>query len=216
MIQKKYTYIVVAIILSITVVAALTVTAIPQKAPIWRPPVGNATFVLTCPLAGNGSVLALAGRCSNGNVTVVKLILNGSGMWINYTVNGIPFAPYALGGSWRRLAVPVSEARWLYMKTPLSKYRDVYVLFDMDDVRASGGSIEGNFSVIYSAYAISSTVFLLDNKTLLVVVTTRAVGLHKPIKLPVSEHIKQYTWRLYNETRLAHEQAIVDVLQRLK
>ncbi|MGC9118985.1 MAG: hypothetical protein ACP5I3_08350 [Thermoproteus sp.] len=176
---------------------------------------GNATFVLTCPLAGNGSVLALAGPCSNGNVTVVRLILNGSGMWINYTVNGIPFTPYASGGSWRQFAEPVSEARWLYMKTPLSKYRDVYVLFDMNNIRASG-SVEGNFSVIYGAYAISSTVLLADNKTLLVVVTTRAVDLHKPMKLPVSEHVGQYIERLYNETRLAHERAIVDVLQRLK
>ncbi|MGC8583476.1 MAG: hypothetical protein ACP5MH_07070 [Thermoproteus sp.] len=177
---------------------------------------GNATFVLTCPLAGNGSVLALAGPCSNGNVTVVRLILNGSGMWINYTVNGIPFTPYASGGSWRQFAEPVSEAeaRWRYIKTPLSKYRDVYVLFDMGDIRASG-SVEGNFSVIYGAYAISSTVLLADNKTLLVVVTTRAVDLHKPMKLPVSEHIGQYTGSLYNETRLAHERAIVDVLQRL-
>jgi len=200
----------VAIVTLISVGLA-TFSALASERNVMLPP--NSSFVAICPLEFVGGGLVLAGTCVSGNLTVVEFKAVGDELLFNFTLYYRVGGTYKKGAEWPRFMTPLEidpEYRELVKRLRINA--SIY-LVDRGGQEAGGGrAIMGSPRLLYSLM-MEHTALVLDNKTLIVIVTFRAWRMNEEIKGTVIEHVEK---ELSRHRELVYRTHLRDVEEALK
>jgi hypothetical protein len=135
----------------------------------------NSSFVATCPLQFVNGGLMLAATCVSGNLTVVEFRAVGNELALNFTLYDREGGTYKKGAEWPRLMTPLEmEPEYRELVKRLRVNASIY-LVDRGGQGAGGGrAILGSPRLLYSLM-MEHTALVVDNKTLIVIVTFRDV-----------------------------------------
>ena len=200
------------VIVTLISVGLATYGALASERKVMLPP--NSSFVAICPLQFVDDGLVLAGTCASGNLTVVEFRAVGDELLFNFTLYDREGGTYKKGAEWPRFMTPLEEEpEYREMVKKLRINASIY-LVDHGKQGASGGrTIMGTPRLLYSL-RMEHTALVVDNKTLIVIVTFRAWRLNEEIKEgTVIEHVEK---KVSHYRELVHRMHLRDVEEALK
>jgi hypothetical protein len=200
------------VIVTLISVGLATYGALASERKVMLPP--NSSFVAICPLQFVDDGLVLAGTCASGNLTVVEFRAVGNELLFNFTLYDREGGAYKKGAEWPRFMTPLEEEpEYREMVKRLRINASIY-LVDRGKQGASGGrTIMGTPRLLYSL-RMEHTALVVDNKTLIVIVTFRAWRLNEEIKEgTVIEHVEK---KVSHYRELVHRMHLRDVEEALK
>ncbi len=173
----------------------------------------NSTFVAICPLQFVNGGLMLAGTCVSGNLTVVEFRAVGDELALNFTLYGREGGIYKRGSEWPRFMTPLErEPAYRELAERLRVNASIY-LVDWGAQGAGGGySLSGSPYMTYSLM-MEHTALVVDNKTLIVVVTFRVWRINQQIRGTVAEHVEQHTRQADESLRRTHLRDVEEALK---
>jgi hypothetical protein len=202
---------VVVTLISISVGLATFAALASERADVRLPP--NSSFVAICPLEFIGGGLVLAGTCVSGNLTVVEFRAVGNELLVNFTLYDRRGGTYKKGAKWPRFMTPLEmEPEYRELVKRLRVNASIY-LVDQGIQGAGGGYTILGSPRMTAALMMEHTALVVDNKTLIVVVTFRAWKMNEEIKGIIAEHVEKKV-RHYRE--LVHKEHLKDVEKALK
>ncbi len=174
----------------------------------------NSSFVAICPLQFVDGGLMLAGTCVSGNLTVVEFRAVGNELALNFTLYDRRGGTYRKGGAeWPRFMTPLEEKpEYRELVRRLRVNASIY-LVDQGMQGAGGGYTILGSPRMTAALMMEHTALVVDNKTLIVVVTFRAWRMNEEIKGIIADHVEKKV-RLYRE--FVHQEHLRDVEEALK
>ena len=173
----------------------------------------NSSFVTICPLQFVDGGLVLAGTCVSGNLTVVEFRVVGNELLVNFTLYDRVGGTYKKGAEWPRFMTPLEmEPEYRELVKKLRVNASIY-LVDQGIQGAGGGYTILGSPLMTAALMMEHTALVVDNKTLIVVVTFRAWKMNEEIKGIIAEHVEKKV-RHYRE--LVHKEHLKDVEKALK
>lgn len=189
----------------------LVVTMGSERVNVKLPP--NSTFVAVCPLQFVNGGLTLAGTCASGNLTVVEFRAVGDELALNFTLYNRIGGIYKRGSEWPRFMTPLErEPAYRELAEKLRVNASIY-LVDWGVQGAGGGYSVGGSPYMTYSLMMEHTALVIDNKTLIVVVTFRAWKLNQQIRGSVSESVEQRNRQVQESLHQAH---LRDVEKALK
>ncbi len=201
------------VIVTLISVGLATYGALASERKVMLPP--NSSFVAICPLQFVDGGLMLAGTCVSGNLTVVEFRAVGNELALNFTLYDRRGGTYRKGGAeWPRFMTPLEEKpEYRELVKRLRINASIY-LVDRGGQEAGGGrTILGTPRLLYSL-KMEHTALVVDNKTLIVIVTFRAWKMDEEIKEgTVIEHVEK---KLSRHRELVHRDHLEDVEEALK
>jgi hypothetical protein len=200
------------VIVTLISVGLATFGALASERNVRLPP--NSSFVAICPLQFVDGGLVLAGTCVSGNLTVVEFRAVGDELLFNFTLYDREGGTYKKGAEWPRFMTPLEEEpEYREMVKRLRINASIY-LVDRGKQGASGGrTIMGTPRLLYSL-RMEHTALVVDNKTLIVIVTFRAWRLNEEIKEgTVIEHVEK---KVSHYRELVRRMHLRDVEEALK
>jgi hypothetical protein len=211
-VKRKTWLIAVAIVTLISISIGLaTFAALTSERNVTLPP--NSSFVAICPLQFVDGGLVLAGTCVSGNLTVVEFRAVGDELALNFTLYDRVWGTYKKGAEWPRFITPlerVPEYRELVKRLRVNA--SIY-LVDQGVQGAGGGYTILGSPRMTAALMMEHTALVVDNKTLIVVVTFRAWKMNEEVRGIIAEHVEKKV-RHYRE--LVHKEHLRDVEEALK
>jgi hypothetical protein len=182
-----------------------------ERVDVKLPP--NSSFVAICPLQFVGGGLVLAGTCVSGNLTVVEFRAVGNELLVNFTLYDRRGGTYKKGAKWPRFMTPLEmEPEYRELVKRLRVNASIY-LVDQGIQGAGGGYTILGSPRMTAALMMEHTALVVDNKTLIVVVTFGAWKMNEEIKGIIAEHVEKKV-RHYRE--LVHKEHLKDVEKALK
>ena len=201
----------VVIVMLICVGLATFVLLTSERADVKLPP--NSSFVAICPLQFVNGGLMLAGTCVSGNLTVVEFRAVGDELLFNFTLYYREGGTYKKGAEWPRFMSPLEEEpEYRELVKRLRVNASIY-LVDNGMQGAAGGNSVCGMPRMTAALLMEHTALVVDNKTLIVVVTFRAWKMNEEIKGIIAEHVEEKV-RHYRE--FVHQEHLRDVEEVLK
>jgi hypothetical protein len=201
-----------AIVIVMLIGLATFVLLASERVNVKVPP--NSTFVAVCPLQFVDGGLVLAGTCVSGNLTVVEFRAVGNELLVNFTLYDREGGIYKKGAEWPRLMTPPEmEPEYRELVKKLRVNASIY-LVDQGIQGAGGGYTILGSPRMTAALMMEHTALVVDNKTLIVVVTFRAWRTNQLITSgSVAEYVEKQL-RPYRE--LVHKEHLKDVEKALK
>ncbi len=192
-------------------VGLATFAALASERNVMLPP--NSSFVAICPLQFVDGGLMLAGTCVSGNLTVVEFRAAGDELALNFTLYDRRGGTYKKGAEWPRFMTPLEEKpEYRELVKRLRINASIY-LVDQGGQGAGGGRTTlGTPRLLYSLM-MEHTALIVDNKTLIVIVTFRAWRMNEEIRGIIAEHVEK-KFSQYEE--LVHQEHLRDVEEALK
>jgi hypothetical protein len=173
----------------------------------------NSSFVTICPLQFVDGGLVLAGTCVSGNLTVVEFRAVGNELLVNFTLYDRVGGTYKKGAEWPRFMTPLEmEPEYRELVKKLRVNASIY-LVDQGIQGAGGGYTILGSPRMTAALMMEHTALVVDNKTLIVVVTFRAWKMNEEVRGIIAEHVEKKV-RHYRE--LVHKEHLKDVEEALK
>ncbi|AET32535.1 hypothetical protein P186_1099 [Pyrobaculum ferrireducens] len=173
----------------------------------------NSTHIAVCPLQFVNGGLMLAGRCVSGNLTVVEFRAVGDELALNFTLYGRVGGIYKRGSEWPRLMTPLGRVpEYRELAERLRVNASIY-LVDNGVQGAGGGSSLGGSPYMTSSLMMEHTALVVDNRTMIVVVTFRAWRVNQQIRGSVAEYVEQHNRQMGESL---HEEHLRDVEEALK
>jgi hypothetical protein len=171
---KRKTWLIAAVVVTLISISVglATFAALASEKNVMLPP--NSSFVAICPLEFVGGGLVLAGTCVSGNLTVVEFRAVGDELLFNFTLYDREGGTYKKGAEWPRFMTPLEidpEYRELVKRLRINA--SIY-LVDRGGQEAGGGDSVGGMPRLLRFLMMEHTALVVDNKTLIVVVTFRA------------------------------------------
>ncbi len=200
------------VIVTLISVGLATYGALASERKVMLPP--NSSFVAICPLQFVDGGLVLAGTCVSGNLTVVEFRAVGDELALNFTLYDRRGGTYKKGAEWPRFMTPLEEEpEYRELVKRLRVNASIY-LVDRGGQEAGGGrTILGTPRLLYSLM-MEHTALVVDNKTLIVIVTFRAWRMNEEIKEgTVIEYVEK---KLSRHRELVHRMHLRDVEEALK
>jgi hypothetical protein len=208
---KRKTWLIAAVVVTLISVGLASFAALASERIVMLPP--NSSFVAICPLEFIDGGLVLAGTCVSGNLTVVEFRAVGDELLFNFTLYDRVGGTYKKGAEWPRFMIPLEidpEYRELVKRLRINA--SIY-LVDQGGQEAGGGrAIMGSPRLLYSLM-MEHTALVVDNKTLIVIVTFRAWRMNEEIKGTVIEHVEK---ELSRHRELVYRMHLRDVEEALK
>ncbi len=210
--MKRKTWLIAVVVVTLISVGLATYGALASERNVMLPP--NSSFVAICPLQFVDGGLMLAGTCVSGNLTVVEFRAVGDELALNFTLYGRRGGTYKKGAEWPRFMIPLEEEpEYRELVKRLRVNASIY-LVDQGGQEAGGGrAILGTPRLLYSLM-MEHTALVVDNKTLIVIVTFRAWKMDEEIKEgTVIECVEK---KLSRHRELVHKDHLEDVEEALK
>jgi hypothetical protein len=199
---------VVVTLISISVGLATFAALASERADVRLPP--NSSFVAICPLQFVDGGLVLAGTCVSGNLTVVEFRAVGDELLFNFTLYDRRGGTYKKGAEWPRFMSPLVEEPEY---RELVKRLRVNVL-DRGGQETGGGDSVGGMPRLLRYLMMEHTALVVDNKTLIVVVTFREWRTNQLITSGSAVEYVEKQLRPYRE--FVHQEHLRDVEEALK
>ncbi len=173
----------------------------------------NSSFVAICPLQFVGGGLVLAGTCVSDNLTVVEFWAVGDELELHFTLYDREGGTYKKGAEWPRFMTPLEEKpEYRELVKRLRVNASIY-LVDQGMQAAGGGYTILGSPRMTAALMMEHTALVVDNKTLIVVVTFRAWKMNEEIRGIIADHVEKKV-RHYRE--FVHQEHLRDVEEALK
>jgi hypothetical protein len=199
------------VIVTLISVGLATFGALASERNVMLPP--NSSFVAICPLQFVNGGLVLAGTCVSGNLTVVEFRAVGDELLVNFTLYDRGGGIYKKGAEWPRFMTPLEEEpEYRELVKRLRVNASIY-LVDNGMQGAGGGSAILGSPRMTAALMMEHTALVVDNKTLIVVVTFRAWRMNEEIKGIIAEHVEK---KVSHYRELVHRMHLRDVEEALK
>lgn len=207
------------ILIAVAVVALFSVgllmftTSASEGVGVKLPP--NSTFVAVCQLQFVNGGLMLAGPCVSGNLTVVEFRAVGDELALNFTLYGRG-GMYKRRSEWPRFMIPLEkEPAYRNLDERLRVNASIY-LVDWGVQGAGGGYSLGGSPYMTYSLMMEHTALVVDNKTLIVVVTFRAWKLNQQIRGSVSEQVEQHNRQDQESLHQAHLRDVEEALKEFE
>jgi hypothetical protein len=192
-------------------VGLATFGALASERNVMLPP--NSSFVAICPLQFVDSGLVLAETCVSGNLTVVEFRAIGNELALNFTLYDREGGTYKKGAEWPRLMTPLEmELGYRELVKRLRINTSIYLVDHGKQGAGGGRTILGSPRLLYSLM-MEHTALVVNNKTLIVVVTFRACKMNEEIRGIIAEHVEK-KFSQYKE--LVHQEHLRDVEEALQ
>jgi len=200
------------VIVMLISVGLATFGALASERNVMLPP--NSSFVAICPLQFVNGGLMLAGTCISGNLTVVEFRAVGDELELHFTLYDREGGTYKKGAEWPRFMTPLEEEpEYREMVKRLRVNASIYLVDHGKQGAGGGRTYLGTPRLLYSLM-MEYTALVVDNKTLIVVVTFRAWRLNEEIKEgTVIEYVEK---KLSPHRELVHKEHLRDVEETLK
>jgi len=200
------------VIVTLISVGLATFGALVSERNVMLPP--NSSFVAICPLQFVDGGLMLAGTCVSGNLTVVEFRAVGNELALNFTLYDRRGGTYKKGGEWPRFMTPLEEEPEYRELVKRLRINASISLVDRGGQEAGGGrAILGSPRLLYFLM-MEHTALVVDNKTLIVVVTFRA---WRTNQLITSGSVVEYVEKQLSPYReFVHQEHLRDVEEALK
>jgi len=200
------------VIMMLINVGLATFGALASERNVMLPP--NSSFVAICPLEFVDGGLVLAGACVSGNLTVVEFRAVGNELALNFSLYDRVGGTYRKGAEWPRFMIPLEEEpEYRELVKRLRINASIYLVDHGKQGAGGGRAIMGSPRLLYSLM-MEHTALVVDNKTLIVVVTFRAWRLNEEIKEgTVIEYVEK---KLSPHRELVHQEHLRDVEEALK
>jgi len=173
----------------------------------------NSSFVAICPLQFVNGGLMLAGTCVSGNLTVVEYRAVGDELELHFTFYDREGGTYKKGSEWPRFRTPLEEEPGYRELVKRLRVNASISLVDRGTQGAGGGYAICGSPRMTAALMMEHTALVVDNKTLVVIVTFRAWKMNEEIKGIIAEHVEEKV-RHYRE--FVHQEHLRDVEEALK
>ena len=213
--MKRKTWLIAAVVvtlISISVGLATFAALASERADVRLPP--NSSFVATCPLQFVDGGLVLAGTCVSGNLTVVEFRAVGDELLFNFTLYDREGGTYKKGAEWPRFMSPLEkEPEYRELVKRLRVNASIY-LVDNGMQEAGGGDSVSGMPRLLRYLMMEHTALVVDNKTLIVVVTFRAWRTNQLITSGSAVEYVEKQLRPYRE--FVHQEHLRDVEEDLK
>ena len=200
------------VIVMLICVGLATFALLTSERNVMLPP--NSSFVAICPLQFVNGGLVLAGTCVSGNLTVVEFRAAGDELALNFTLYDRRGGTYKKGAEWPRLMTPLEidpEYRELVKRLRINA--SIY-LADRGGQGAGGGDSVCGMPRLLRHLLMEHTALVVDNKTLIVVVTFRAWRTNQLITSGSAAEYVEKQLRPYRE--FVHQEHLRDVEETLK
>jgi hypothetical protein len=210
---KRKTWLIAAVVVTLISISVglATFAALASERKVMLPP--NSSFVAICPLQFVDGGLVLAGTCVSGNLTVVEFRAVGDELALNFTLYDRVGGTYKKGAEWPRLMTPLEiDPEYRELVKRLRVNASIH-LVDQGVQGAGGGYTILGSPRMTAALMMEHTALVVDNKTLIVVVTFRAWKMNEEIRGIIAEHVEKKV-RHYRE--LVHKEHLRDVEEALK
>lgn len=201
----------VVIVMLICVGLAIFALLTSERVNVKLPP--NSSFVAICPLQFVGGGLMLAGTCVSGNLTVVEFRAVGDELALNFTLYDREGGTYKKGSEWPRFMTPLVEEPEYHELVKRLRVNASISLVDRGGQGAGGGYAICGSPRMTAALMMEHTALVVDNKTLVVIVTFRAWKMNEEIRGIIAEHVEK-KFSQYKE--LVHQEHLRDVEEALK
>ncbi len=202
----------VVIVMLICVGPATFALLTSERADVKLPP--NSSFVAICPLQFVDGGLMLAGTCVSGNLTVVEFRAVGDELALNFTLYDRRGGTYKKGAEWPRFMTPLEkEPEYRELVKRLRVNASIY-LVDRGGQGAGGGDSVCGMPRLLRYLMMEHTALVVDNKTLIVVVTFRAWRTNQLITSGSAAEYVEKQLRPYRE--FVHQEHLRDVEEALK
>jgi hypothetical protein len=200
------------VIVMLICVGLATFALLTSERNVMLPP--NSSFVAICPLQFVNGGLMLAGTCVSGNLTVVEFRAVGDELELHFTIYDREGGTYKKGAEWPRFMTPLEmEPEYRELVKRLRINASIY-LVDQGAQEAGGGrAILGSSRLLYFLM-MEHTALVVDNKTLIVVVTFRAWRTNQLITRGSAAEYVEKQLRPYRE--FVHQEHLRDVEEALK
>jgi hypothetical protein len=200
------------VIMMLINVGLATFGALASERNVMLPP--NSSFVAICPLEFVDGGLVLAGACVSGNLTVVEFRAVGNELALNFSLYDRVGGTYRKGAEWPRFMIPLEEEpEYRELVKRLRINASIYLVDHGKQGAGGGRAIMGSPRLLHSLM-MEHTALIVDNKTLIVVVTFRAWRLNEEIKEgTVIEYVEK---KLSPHRELVHRMHLRDVEEALK
>ena len=202
----------VVIVMLICVGPATFALLTSERADVKLPP--NSSFVAICPLQFIDGGLMLAGTCVSGNLTVVEFRAVGDELALNFTLYDRRGGTYKKGAEWPRFMTPLEmEPEYRELVKSLRVNASIY-LVDWGRQGAGGDDSVCGMPRLLRFLMMEHTALVVDNKTLIVVVTFRAWRTNQLITSGSAAEYVEKQLRPYRE--FVHQEHLRDVEEALK
>jgi hypothetical protein len=193
-------------------VGLATFAALASERNVMLPP--NSSFIAICPLQFVDGGLMLAGACVSGNLTVVEFRAVGDELALNFTLYDRVGGTYKKGAEWPRFMTPLEmEPEYRELVKRLRVNASIY-LVDRGGQEAGGGDSVCGKPRLLRFLMMEHTALVVDNKTLIVVVTLRAWRTNQLITSGSAAEYVEKQLRPYRE--FVHQEHLRDVEEALK
>jgi hypothetical protein len=200
------------VIVMLISVGLATFALLTSESNVMLPP--NSSFVAICPLQFVNGGLMLAGTCVSGNLTVVEFRAVGDELALNFTLYDRVGGTYKKGAEWPRLMTPLEEEpEYRELVKRLRVNASIY-LVDWGGQEAGGGRTILGSPRLLRFLLMEHTALVVDNKTLIVVVTFRAWRTNQLITSGSAVEYVEKQLRPYRE--FVHQEHLRDVEEALK
>jgi len=187
--MKRKTWLIAVAVVTLISVGLATFALLASERNVMLPP--NSSFVAICPLQFVDGGLMLAGTCVSGNLTVVEFRAVGDELTLNFTLYDREGGTYKKGAEWPRLMTPLEmEPEYRELVKRLRINASIYLVDRCGQEAGGGRAILGSPRLLYSLM-MEHTALVVDNKTLIVIVTFRAWRMNEEIKGTVIEHVEK-------------------------
>jgi hypothetical protein len=208
---KRKTWLIAAVVVTLISVGLASFAALASERIVMLPP--NSSFVAICPLEFIDGGLVLAGTCVSGNLTVVEFRAVGDELALNFTLYDREGGTYKKGSEWPRFMTPLEEEpEYRELVKRLRINASIYLVDHGKQGAGGGRTYLGTPRLLYSLM-MEHTALVVDNKTLIVVVTFRAWKMNEEIKGIIAEHVEK-KFSQYEE--FVHQEHLRDVEEALK
>ncbi len=154
------------------------------------------------------------GTCVSGNLTVVEFRAFGDELALNFTLYDRVGGTYKKGAEWPRFMIPLEMGPEYRESVKRLRVNASIYLADQGMQGAGGGRAILGSPRMTAALMMEHTALVVDNKTLIVVVTLRAWRMNEEIKEgTVIEHVEK---KLSRHRELVHRMHLRDVEETLK
>jgi len=210
--MKRKTWLIAVAVVTLISVGLATFALLASERNVMLPP--NSSFVAICPLQFVDGGLMLAGACVSGNLTVVEFRAVGDELALNFTLYDRRGGTYKKGAEWPRFMIPLEEEpEYRELVKRLRINASIYLVDHGKQGAGGGRTILGSPRLLYSL-KMEHTALVVDNKTLIVVVTFRAWRLNEEIKeRTVIEYVEK---KLSRHREFVHKEHLRDVEEALK
>jgi hypothetical protein len=188
---KRKTWLIAAVVVTLISISVglATFAALASERNVMLPP--NSSFVAVCPLEFVDGGLVLAGTCVSGNLTVVEFRAVGDELALNFTLYDREGGTYKKGAEWPRFMTPLEEEpEYRELVKRLRINASIY-LVDQGVQGAGGGYTILGSPRMTAALMMEHTALVVDNKTLVVIVTFRAWKMNEEIRGIIAEHVEK-------------------------